>query len=253
MIKILAIGNSFSQDATARLHDLAAAGGLDVMTGNLYIGGCSLQTHAENDSADRPNYEYFVNGASTGRMISIRTGLQEERWDYVTLQQASHDSGCLETYYPYVRQLSATVSRLAPQAEQLIHQTWAYETDSSHGAFPRYGCSQQAMYDNLDQAYRSVAADLGLRLIPCGQVIQAIRQQPLFDYARGGQSICRDGFHLHLAYGRFAAAATWLEFILGQTVLGNPYRPEAADDAEPIDDEKLHVIRETVHRVVRGV
>ena len=48
MIKILAIGNSFSQDATHYLHQIAAADHVDMKVVNLYIGGCPLTKHAEN-------------------------------------------------------------------------------------------------------------------------------------------------------------------------------------------------------------
>ena len=34
-------------------------------------------------------------------------------------------------------------------------------------------------------------------------------------YKNGGLSLCRDGFHLSLDYGRFAAAATWLKTLTG--------------------------------------
>lgn len=44
-MKILSIGNSFSQDSTALLQLLT-----DKITArNLYIGGCSLDMHAAND------------------------------------------------------------------------------------------------------------------------------------------------------------------------------------------------------------
>jgi len=247
-VRILSIGNSFSQDAVARLHDMAAADGLAVMTANLYIGGCSLKTHWENDRDNLPLYAYEINGQDTGRMISIRNALQQENWDYVTMQQASHDSGLPETYQPYIGLLSQRIRDLAPQAEQLVHQTWAYETDSSHPAFAKYNESQQAMYEALRQAYQTAATDLGLRLIPSGEVIQALRHHPLFDYARGGQTLCRDGFHLHLVYGRYAASATWLAFIANRPVSNNPYRPESNDD--PLAEAKLRVIRETVDRTI---
>ena len=48
MIKILAIGNSFSQDATHYLHQIAAADQVDMKVVNLYIGGCSLERHWNN-------------------------------------------------------------------------------------------------------------------------------------------------------------------------------------------------------------
>ena len=47
-MKILAIGNSFSQDELRFLHGIAKSAGQEVMTANLYIGGCSLETHIKN-------------------------------------------------------------------------------------------------------------------------------------------------------------------------------------------------------------
>ena len=45
--KVLAIGNSFSIDAMQYLYGLAKdTGYTDIVLGNLYIGGCTLQTHA---------------------------------------------------------------------------------------------------------------------------------------------------------------------------------------------------------------
>ena len=43
-LRILAIGNSFSDDATQYLPDLLEAAGIhNVILGRLYIGGCTLE------------------------------------------------------------------------------------------------------------------------------------------------------------------------------------------------------------------
>lgn len=44
-VKILAVGNSFSEDATFYLPQIAEAGGKSLILGRLYIGGCSLERH----------------------------------------------------------------------------------------------------------------------------------------------------------------------------------------------------------------
>ena len=42
-LRILAIGNSFSQDAVEQyLYELLKAEGIEAIIGNMYIGGCSL-------------------------------------------------------------------------------------------------------------------------------------------------------------------------------------------------------------------
>ena len=61
-IKILAIGNSFSVDAMEYLCDICDAAGIgDIVLGNLYIGGCSLDTHWNNIQKDANAYTYYEN------------------------------------------------------------------------------------------------------------------------------------------------------------------------------------------------
>ena len=48
-LKVLAIGNSFSEDAVEQhLSGLARAEGLNVIICNMYIGGCSFERHVKN-------------------------------------------------------------------------------------------------------------------------------------------------------------------------------------------------------------
>ena len=57
-MKILAIGNSFSEDACRYIHNIAAADGQTVKTVNLYIGGCPLQTHYYNILENNAAYDF---------------------------------------------------------------------------------------------------------------------------------------------------------------------------------------------------
>ena len=85
ILRILAIGNSFSQDAVEQyLYELFATSGQKVIIGNLYIGGCSLQKHYDNISGDKAAYEYrkVVDGQKTNRTgVKISSALEEEPWD----------------------------------------------------------------------------------------------------------------------------------------------------------------------------
>lgn len=249
MLKVLAIGNSFSQDANAYFHDLANSSGIDVLAANLFISGCPLKRHWDNVLGNLSDYSYELNGNGTGEMISIEAALKREKWDYVIFQQASRDSGLLDTYYPYIKNMSGYVSKQAPAAEQLIHQTWAYEIDCTMESFVVYDHNQAGMYHALAEAYKDAARCLGVRLIPSGQVIQELRKIPEFDYANGGPSLCRDGYHLSLSYGRYAVAGTWYESIVKGNILDNTYIPPAEEG--PIDMAKINVIKKCVHDVVK--
>ena len=248
MIKLLAIGNSFSQDAMFYLHDIAKTDGIDLKTVNLYIGGCSLETHWNNIESDASAYDYELNGTDTGRKTSIKEALQEDDWDYVILQQVSGYSGLIDTYYPFINHISEYVRLYAPQAKQLIHQTWAYELDSEHPDFKHYDNNQITMYHALTETYHKVAAELSLPVIPSGDVLQSLRTLPVFDYANEGISLCRDGFHMNYIYGRYAVAAAWYEFILGRSILGNTYMPSEINNEEA--EDILEVIKVTVHQVI---
>lgn len=114
---ILAIGNSFSEDATYYLHKIASAAGIDTKVVNLYIGGCPLERHWQNLESGEPGYMYQLNGSHTERYVSIQEALAEEEWDYIVTQQASHDSGWAETYEPFLGLLTEYVKEKVPGAE----------------------------------------------------------------------------------------------------------------------------------------
>ncbi len=241
-MKVLSIGNSFSQDAHRWLSWLAAKNGAAVETVNLYIGGCSLETHWKNAAADLGYYELERSGGHAERLISIGEALRMDRWDVITLQQVSSCSGLADTYVPYLKSLASMVRQYQPQAKLYFHQTWAYETDSTHPGFSHYGCSQIRMYEQIVETAQWAANSIDAVLIPVGDAIQALRQLPAFDYGNGGRSLCRDGFHLSLDYGRYAAAAVWLAVLSG--------KPVTKGDLPDADPALLAEIRRTVNQLL---
>ena len=245
---VLAIGNSFSRDATAYLHDICENTGIPVFVVNLYIGGCSLERHWANAESNAQAYQYQENGTVTDRNMSISEALHSRRWDFIVTQQASHDSGWPDTYEPFSGLLFGYLRKEAPEARVYLHQTWAYEKDSGHSGFIRYNRDQQEMYRRSREAYRAAAEKYGVPLIPCGDVIQNIRKHPGFDPAKGGISICRDGFHMHYLYGRYALACTWAKTLLRAPVGDCTWIPRCRETEETPDPALLSLIREEVLR-----
>jgi len=246
MLKILAIGNSFSEDSTKYLYDLADSGGVALKVVNLYIGGCSLKRHWNNVCEDTRDYEYQLNGVNTGKLVGIKEILAEESWDIITMQQCSGYSGLLDSYYPYIINLSNYVKQNAPGAKLLIHQTWAYEIDSTHDHFSYYHNDQDEMTNSLIHCYSTVSKELSLAIIPFGEVIKKLRTIPTFDYKNGGISLCRDGFHMHYVYGRYALAAIWFEYVLRGNILENKFIP-STNEGTVVDEEDLNIIKQCVY------
>lgn len=239
-IRILAVGNSFSDDAFQWLHDLAEADGIDLTAVNLYIGGCNLETHWNNLCSGEKAYLYRKNGQSTDRYVSIQDALEEGSWDYIMTQQASHDSGLEETYFPYLENIMSFLRQQCPEATLLLHETWAYELDSDHSAFLRYNCNQKEMFSRLRSCYHEAACRLNLPLIPSGEVIQKVRGMKPFRYELGERSLCRDGYHMDLVYGRYLVAGVIYVFLTGRNLCENPFVPPEGDP------EVLKVLKKAV-------
>ncbi|MBQ3080307.1 MAG: DUF4886 domain-containing protein [Clostridia bacterium] len=224
-MRILSIGNSFSMDAQTWARDIALAGNVDIKLGNLYIGGCSLERHWSNAQSGEAAYEYFENNKPVG-YAAMETVLADGKWDYVTLQQASHFSGMPETYDPYIEKLADFVREKAKDAKIAIHQTWAYESNSTHQGFPEYGCDRFQMHDRIRNAYAIAQNKIGAELIPVGEAVSRIRECDLFNIEKGGKQITRDGFHLSFIEGRYLAGAVWYEFFTGKDIRENGFVPQ---------------------------
>ena len=222
-MKILSIGNSYSQDSQKWLHQLAQAHQIDLKTVNLCIGGCSLETHWHEYEYNNVIYDLEINGSASTRKISLSEALKSDSYDIITLQQASRFSGISHTYYPYIVNLADVIRKLQPQAKLMFIQTWAYEIDGLDGFvldwFDYYHKNQGEMYRRICDASVLAGKLINAQVIPVGQIIQTLRTEVKeFDYAHDGISLCRDGFHLTLDYGRFAAAATMFRAITGKLV-----------------------------------
>ncbi len=231
-VRILAIGNSFSQDAVEQyLHELAEAEGISTIIGNMFIGGCSLERHVKNARDNAPAYAYRKIGTDgkkreKGKM-SLETVLADEDWDYVSLQQASPFSGMYETYEASLPELIEYVkARLPKKTKLMLHQTWAYASTSRHSGFKNYNCNQLTMYQAIADAVKKAAKANKIKIvIPSGTAIQNARTSFIGDHLN------RDGYHLDVKIGRYTAACTWFERIFKHNVVGNPYAPEGLDEA----------------------
>ncbi len=245
-LRILAIGNSFSQDAIEQnLWELFDAEGIPVIIGNLYIGGCTLQRHYNNSLGNIPDYRYrkVVDGVRTDMPgYTLEMGLADEPWDVVSLQQASGVSGLYETFQPYLKELIGFVKSRTREGVRLVwHQTWAYSADASHPEFPVYGRNQQVMYAAIMYAARRAVEENGFQqVIPSGTAIQNARGTDL------GDSLNRDGYHLELTYGRYTAACTWFETLTGRDVTANPWHPAA------VEPETARLCKEAAHQACRA-
>lgn len=209
-VRLFIIGNSFSQNASRYLPQLAEESNTKLIIGRAELGGCSLQRHWEIVEAYEANPEDPKGRQYKGK--SLKMLLSEGSWDYVTIQQNSMNSTDRDTYRPYARNLYDYIKKIQPEAEVLIHQTWAYRIDSKD--FGRvnkdeYTKSAAEMYERSRAAYHAIANQLGIRVLPVGDAFWAIsnhpkfayKKDPDFDYEAPGQDTLPDQrYSLHTGY-----------------------------------------------------
>lgn len=206
--KVLMIGNSFSVCNMRYMPAIASSLGKDLDLVSMYIGGCTLERHADNIIKEEQNSDYHpyqidisysampraedtpayraMRSNAKGSGSGIIKMLKADKWNYVTIQQASPCSWNYETYRPHADILIATIKKYAPQAEILIQQTWSYcNHDLRVGTRekPKWGFDRDGMYKRLTDCYRRLGKEFGLRIIPTGYAIELYRKRLPVTYA----------------------------------------------------------------------
>ena len=244
MTKILAIGNSFSQDATRYLYGIARADGVQVKVVNLYIGGCSLYRHYRNMLSGEDAYSYEINGMSSGLYVSLKKALLSDEWDVVTLQQRSADSWKEDSYEPYLSRLAEYVREHAPAAKLYIHKTWAYENGCKRLELIGAESAEQ-MLAGLTRCYETAAERISADgIIPSGDAMYLLHAELM----KTERSAFRDTFHASLGLGRYLLGLVWYGTILG----GDPRNSTYSDLDKKVSESYLTLVREIAAEVVRG-
>ena len=273
-VRLLTIGNSFSANATRYLKDLSKAGGYTLIHNSLVIGGSSFQVHADKTKAEGKARLY-----TSGR--DLIANLTADQWDYVTIQQASIKSHDYGTYQPHAGFLRDLINKHTPQANLLIHQTWAYRADDPRFAVkaPKPGepKTQQEMYHGLTAAYDKLASEFEAKIIPVGDAFfqadtdakwgfkpdpkpfdpKTAKQPELplqthslhvgwaWKKSKDGKKtvLSMDGHHANLA-GEYLGACVWYEVLFGESPVGLSFIPKG------LDSEHAAFLQRTAHQAV---
>ena len=225
-LKVLAVGNSFSVDAMEYVYRIAQdLGYTDIVLGNLYIGGCPIETHVRNIRGNKAAYTLYTNTDGTWSQTQDATvddGIAFADWDYITVQQASGSSGQPSTYR-LLGELVESLAAKAPDARILWHMTWAYQSDCTHADFPKYHRDQMEMYESILSCYEDKVVPLELDgMIPDGTAIQNMRTSYLGDH------LTRDGYHMDQGIGRYILGMMWVKAITGADIDAVTWTPPAA-------------------------
>lgn len=235
-IRLLAIGNSFSEDALEHnLYNIAKASNKVIIIGNLYYGGASLEFHWHNYTKNNSIYRFFYLDKNGKRYytenFNINNAINFDKWDYISLQQVSNYSGIISSFDPYLNNLINEIKKdnLNLNTKFILHQTWAYQKNSTHPGFINYKNDQMNMYENIVNTYIYWSKSISSIsfIIPDGTAIQNGRATYL------GDNFNRDGYHLN-ERGQFVVACTWFEKLFNIDIRYNNFKPNNVKDYELI-------------------
>ena len=184
-LRLLVIGNSFSQNATAYLPQMAKEQNKTLTIGRAELGGHSLAQHWGYVEAYEANHNDPKGKPYNGQ--SLKMLLSDGRWDVVSIQQFSYLSADSSSYHPYAEKLIAYIKKNQPDAKIIIHQTWAYRSDAKK--FGKIGqdefaSSQKEMWQKSRAAYHRLAKAFNAKIFPVGDAFQMVATDKKYAYKK---------------------------------------------------------------------
>ena len=242
-LKVLMIGNSFSICNLWQMPQVAESMGRKLDIASLYIGGCSLERHWNNVVASSTNANfrpYRFDRITDGKRVvengnaNIPDALVLDKWDVVTVQQASHFSWSPETYQPFGDNLVAKIRELAPQAKIVVQETWSYPPWDKR--LKKFGFDHVEMYARLHDAYAAFAGKYGFDVIPVGTAAE---------FAQDRNSLfTKPDFHFNRT-GEYLQGLVWTAKLFGADVTKCTYKPKG------MKDDRAVFLRQMAMKAVR--
>lgn len=234
-ISILTIGNSFADNACTFLPQIAeSVPGYNINITKANIGGCSLEKHANliGKCQENPNLNPYFDKYCLEDLLTMQD------YDFVTIQQVSSLSFKSESYEPYAQKLINFISKHAPGAETVIHQTWAYGPGSKR--LENWDMTREDMQKGLSENYSNLASKYNLDILPSGSAF--FRS---FEKNSGIDLWNNDRYHANM-YGCYLAGCVWFGKMSGESPRKIRFVPEG------MESEDAKFLRKVAAKVLKG-
>ncbi len=274
---MLSIGNSFTQDASTYLSDIAAADGVEINAYNLYSGGRNLVTHYSRLTDGKADYDLQKSGTKVKSNVASTDVLGYYDWDYVILQGTTHsnaydkvlwdesfttDSGNTYVSEDILTTFKDTVMSYVPNATRIFVAPWSpYNSRAATFDDGRFASSspdargaytsaildlakEKASYYATDGMYlpTAVAIDYLIRYYGFDETQGTITEDGKYDNNKKTTSVYRDDTcHLTGNVGRVLAGLVWYEMLTGTPATENGYTRET------LTAEQMTMIKQAAH------
>ena len=233
-VKVLTIGNSFSENASGYATEIAQNQGYDLTFAYLKLSSGTIDQHWTNAQNNTAAYKFeYTDPDGTRHTIkqegsagaTIQEALEYMDWDIIVFQQGSTASGDYATY-SNLGNLIDYVQQFCPDAQLMIHETWSWASWPAE------------RFDDIEAAYHRAAQENGnLPVIHTGRAFEFARE------ALGSRTILNESDNQHAnAYGQFVAGASYVTTIFGCDIRENTF----GDGHPAFADIDMDVLREAV-------
>ena len=260
-LKILAIGNSFTEDATQYLPSLLSAAHIkNVTIARLMNGNLSLENHWKYYTGNSSNYYFQKSDPETNMWkkvesnYTISKAISDEKWDIIVLQQVSFLAGKYDSYQPHLNKMLNALRHISMNNKVTFawQMTWAYAKNCTDTKFTTYNNSQLIMYRSIANATQLMKKGSGIDIIiPSGTAIQNLRNTIINN---NPYDLTRDGCHSDLGTGRYVEACTWflalIKPCLRATIEGNTYRP--TEGKVPVTNNNVELIWKATEKAIQN-
>ena len=248
-LKVLDIGNSYTNDATDMLPTIVAASGSDISDLCLYKATRSSGSFKSwyDIYHDNDNQTYTIAKVMGGIDANITTGsggagdgslfretLENETWDIIIIHQRSNFAPYYDNWNTtgnggYLKELLAILKDKQPQVIigfLLVHSYWdGYSGNKEKSSYLRW----QLIANSVKQLCEDYAISF---VIPYGTAVENLRSSSL----NNEYDLTRDGTHCGFGLCRYTAACCYYESLVaprsGISVLGNTARYDASKAKE---------------------
>ena len=213
-MKILAIGNSYTEDSfTHLLKVLESQGKKDYHICFLYIGGSQIDLHYKNILEDNNTYDLFDGKNGEYEKInnySIKDAMKLDDFDIITIQQQSARSGQKDTFKNLDNLLDQIDKLKKEDSKVLFIRTWAYPAFSTFEEFDWYDRDCQKMNEAIEKVIDTIIRPNKRieGIVPIGNVIYKAKEYFM------DEDLYRDDLHLSYDEGRYIAACTIARFFM---------------------------------------
>ena len=246
-LKVLDIGNSYTQDAQTYLPQIIKASGIDddFSLYRAFRPSASFKTWVDcwNDSDNEYYSIDFCAGTSLGGISGsgsasdgalFRKALQSVKWDIILIHQVSTYSNDYSLWEGngaggYLQELIRIIRVTNPQATIGYLMTHSYRGSywaNSEG-------SSYLRWRNIADATKQLKLEYGIDfIIPYGTAVQNLRVSSLND----GYEFSEDGTHMGAGLGDYVAGCCYFESLLapryGVSIWGNTFRLTNLDESK---------------------